>query len=296
MALPKQVIPKQVIPLQKIDGIIIHRCNNFPLPGARAQVKVDGTFFKKISRNPSEKEDLENEAMILKYLQNKPSAFFPILIEFDAPKNGPAILSIKSICGTDLQRLIHYYRNLQKPIPEELLLSIIGQLLLGVVHLHSKGIGHRDIKPGNIMITDYGHVKIVDFGNATQDLISTKDCGTPNYAAPELMQCLKYNPIMCDIWSLGVTFYELLVLNIPYNYKTLLHYCVTGRTDNEIDAEIDIIINRIPDLVPKYSDKCPTSVANIQELIRLMLRTKPSKRSTAKELLNIFEENYQIKL
>eukprot|EP00485_Elphidium_margaritaceum_P012415 CAMPEP_0202686792 /NCGR_PEP_ID=MMETSP1385-20130828/2562_1 /ASSEMBLY_ACC=CAM_ASM_000861 /TAXON_ID=933848 /ORGANISM="Elphidium margaritaceum" /LENGTH=625 /DNA_ID=CAMNT_0049341449 /DNA_START=34 /DNA_END=1911 /DNA_ORIENTATION=+ len=96
--------------------------------------------------------------------------------------------------------------------------SIVGHIMQNVVHalhaLHSKLYVHNDVKPGNILCNKYGDVKLSDFGCVSQLRHSHEylcvNNGTQRYQSPEkISQCTKFNP-KSDIWSLGVTCYELL--------------------------------------------------------------------------------------
>jgi serine/threonine protein kinase len=124
------------------------------------------------------------------------------------------------------------------PLPLEIALPIIKQLLTALNHAHQVGVIHRDIKPGNVMLTPQGLVKITDFGMAkihagislTQ---STSTGGTLFYMPPEQMQSLANVDQRSDIYSTGMTFYEMLAGRLPFekheNIYTLPKIIVEGR-------------------------------------------------------------------
>lgn len=99
------------------------------------------------------------------------------------------------------------------PIPQALLL--MRQILLGVGHAHKQQCLHRDIKPGNIMVTPDNEVKVLDFGIASlldRDRMTGTgiSLGTPVYMAPEQVEGTEGLDERVDIYSLGVTFWEML--------------------------------------------------------------------------------------
>jgi serine/threonine protein kinase len=108
-----------------------------------------------------------------------------------------------------------------KAIPYLSALPIMKQLLNAVGHAHRVGIIHRDIKPNNVMITRDGIVKITDFGLAkdqhhNNNTLAGSTGGTLYYMSPEQVKGLFYTDHRSDIYSLGLTFYEMLAGKIPF--------------------------------------------------------------------------------
>ena len=85
--------------------------------------------------------------------------------------------------------------------------------------IHSKGVIHHDVKPENILVSNEGVVKLTDFSLAVRmrkDYISSKRIsGSPSYLAPEIIRHKAYDERV-DIYSLGITAYELLTGQLPY--------------------------------------------------------------------------------
>lgn len=107
------------------------------------------------------------------------------------------------------------------PIPCTQALPIFTQLLDAMGHAHQVGIIHRDLKPGNAMITPAGVVKVMDFGLAKVQhgsilTLSTITAGTLHYMPPEQIHNLANVDQRSDIYSTGMTFYEMLAGRLPF--------------------------------------------------------------------------------
>jgi CRP-like cAMP-binding protein len=105
-------------------------------------------------------------------------------------------------------------------------------LVLGLAHIHEKGVVFRDLKPENIMLDEKGYLRIIDFGFAKRVPYTKVDangevkvyaktytlCGTPEYLSPELIFNLGHNHAS-DLWALGVIVYEMLMAVTPFAPK-----------------------------------------------------------------------------
>jgi len=121
--------------------------------------------------------------------------------------------------GVSLEQLIKRERYLSN----EAAALIFYEVCKGLQHAHEKGVIHRDMKPGNILISNQGEVKLVDFGIATSLEHSeeglTRDgmtLGTPSYIPPEQIDNAKTVDRRADIYSLGVVLYEMLTGKTPF--------------------------------------------------------------------------------
>ena len=123
--------------------------------------------------------------------------------------------------GPDLESVLE-----RGPLPAALAVDYIRQACVGLAEAHALGMVHRDIKPANLMLSSCGSaslVKVVDFGIATparddfDDSITATDIivGSLSYMSPEQMGGLQIDA-RSDIWSLGVTLYELVSGRLPF--------------------------------------------------------------------------------
>ncbi|XP_054851594.1 serine/threonine-protein kinase PLK1 [Eublepharis macularius] len=143
------------------------------------------------------------------------------------------------------------------------------QIVLGCQYLHGHRVIHRDLKLGNLFLSDDMEVKIGDFGLATRVEYEGERkktlCGTPNYIAPEVLG-KKGHSFEVDVWSIGCIMYTLLVGKPPFETSCLKEtYMRIKNNDYTIPSHINSV------------------AAN---LIQRMLRSDPATRPTIEELLN----------
>ncbi|MEQ9415492.1 MAG: serine/threonine-protein kinase, partial [Cyclobacteriaceae bacterium] len=101
------------------------------------------------------------------------------------------------------------------------------KIVKGMIHVHSRGIIHRDLKPSNILIDEFDTPIIADFGLALRRSVEKESkqilVGTPAYIAPEVILNNKdIADARCDIWALGVIFYELIFRERPFAAMSML--------------------------------------------------------------------------
>lgn len=168
---------------------------------------------------------------------------------------------VKGINLFDLMRI----RN--GPLPWQQAADCIRQAALGLQHAHDRGMVHRDIKPTNLLITEEGQVKILDFGLAllkhdsqsefSLAMIFGHQClGTDDYIAPEQTYDSHTVDGRADIYSLGCTFYHILTGAPPFLVAT---------TPKKIEAHRSMpfpnILRKLPDLPGELVDILSRMVA-----------------------------------
>lgn len=152
----------------------------------------------------------------------------------------------------------------QKLFSKEELLKYSKEVVQSVCACHSKNIAHCDIKPANFLVDKYGRLKIGDFGlSSVYDDQYTCDLfkGTIIYMAPEVFGSEDYNPIISDVWAVGVTLYLLATRKYPFfslDIEELKKKIASGKFDEtEVEDLLlrDVII-RCLDINPKYRITC----------------------------------------
>jgi serine/threonine protein kinase len=182
--------------------------------------------------------------------------------------SGSAYLVMEIVAGDSLARIIEKRIRLT----EIEVLSIVEQTAKALHAAHEDGLVHRDIKPGNLLITPSGKVKITDFGIArVADQVALtatgQVMGTVQYLAPEQATGKPATP-STDIYSLGIVAYEAL----------------TGRRPFTGESQMAIAMAQINDKPPALGDEIDKRV---QELVMSCLAKKPNQRpGTALDLSN----------
>ena len=177
-------------------------------------------------------------------------------------------------CATgDLSRCL--WNNKNNTYLERTIKSIGIQLLSGLRTLHKNGIIHCNLKPSNIVIDEYGNVKICDFkkclklSKMTSDLIQKNKCAmTPCYTAPELFRKEGKYSFKSDLWALGCILFELAVGQVPFFDNSI---------DNLISKIIKEEVNFDRKILTNYSD-------DFIDVIKKLLIKEPNERITWGEI------------
>jgi len=172
-----------------------------------------------LASNQEIRSRFKNEASVMAHLQHP-----GIVALFDYVENEDGLyLIMEYIEGQELTELL---KNLTAPLSIQRAKNIMSKVLVAFEYAHKNGIVHRDVKPSNILITAEDEVKVLDFGIAKLvgdsqfNLTKTgTQVGTVYYMSPEQVKAQDLDH-RSDIYSLGVTFYELLSGFCPYKSMT----------------------------------------------------------------------------
>jgi serine/threonine protein kinase len=96
---------------------------------------------------------------------------------------------------------------------------IFQQVISAIEYSHLHRMAHRDLKPENLLLDEDNNIKLIDFGlaNSMKDGASLSTaCGSPNYAAPEVISGTAYGGQDVDVWSCGVILYAMVYGNLPF--------------------------------------------------------------------------------
>lgn len=212
-------------------------------------------------RNPQIRERFRNEAATLATLQHP-----TIVTLYDYLEEEDGLYLIMEY--VEGRALDDYIRHVSGPIPEAKVIQIFSQVLDGFDYAHRKGIVHRDIKPANLILTPDGDTRILDFGiarivgnDANHRLTQAgSKMGTVLYMSPEQVKAEAVDK-RSDIYSLGVTLFELLTGRPPYNDANTTEYQVYQQIVNQplppARSFYPSVSDRMQALISKATAKLP---------------------------------------
>jgi hypothetical protein len=226
-----------------------------------------------LSGNPELEQRFRTEVKALGSL-NHPNlaALYTLLIE-----NGRPCMVMEFIEGETFAQMVQR----RGPIPSEEAVALFHQALSGIGYAHRMGIVHRDIKPGNIMLNRDGIVKVTDCGiakvlSARGVARSGAHLGTPLYMSPE--QFLNRGvDSRSDIYSLGVTLYEMLTGKVPFN----------------ADSDYQIMADHVNTPPPLLTSIFPYVPKGVEHAVLKALEKNPDARCQSAEEFGAALENPQ---
>uniref|UniRef100_UPI00358DF882 calcium/calmodulin-dependent protein kinase kinase-like n=1 Tax=Myxine glutinosa TaxID=7769 RepID=UPI00358DF882 len=215
------------------------------------------------------------EASIMKAL-NHPNIMKLIDIPTKDPHNDCVVLVMECVEAGSLASQIHFLRN----FTERMLWFPMKQMADAFEYMHSQNIVHRDIKLQNVLFSNEGIVKVIDFNMATPFVHRKNfydDWGTPAYMAPEITEHGYEGPPV-DVWALGVLFTKLFD-GLRFDGHNIIE---------KSHVKTDLNVGNSP---PTFARETLVS------LLAAMLREDPMERLTMTEIVNHtwFNENRPMK-
>ncbi len=197
---------------------------------------------------------------------------------YDAGKDGTVhYLVTEYVPGMDLRRLI----KAKGPLPQEQAASIIMQAAYGLEYAHQQGMVHRDVKPGNILVTPDGIAKVSDVGlaaftaNLVDDPRAGKIVGTADYLSPEQIRTpLAVGPVS-DVYSLGCTLYYTVCGKVPFPGGDTAHKLRRHLEETPFHPRrfAENISEEFVDIIAEMMDKDPNK--RIQTCAEVAARLEP---------------------
>eukprot|EP01063_Lacrimia_lanifica_P017583 TRINITY_DN24632_c0_g1_i1.p3 TRINITY_DN24632_c0_g1~~TRINITY_DN24632_c0_g1_i1.p3 ORF type:complete len:327 (+),score=68.51 TRINITY_DN24632_c0_g1_i1:36-1016(+) len=159
--------------------------------------------------------------------------------------------------GGDLTEVVPSGVGLEVSVAQE----AFWDMMQGVKHCHGHGVAHLDIKPANVLRGERGAMKLCDFGLAKKQDGELIRCGTPCFAAPEIIDGTARDGYAVDMWACGITLCFMLTGALPWKTSP----CPSGEVGRSLNELV------VPTSVPDTAS----------DLIRQLLCVDPAKRITA---------------
>ncbi|XP_026740353.1 serine/threonine-protein kinase Tao isoform X2 [Trichoplusia ni] len=237
---------------------------------ARCNLTKEIVAIKKMSyvgKQSEEKwQDILKEIKFLKQLEH------PNTIEYKGCyKREHTAWLVMEYCVGSASDIIEVHK---RPLREEEIAAICEGVVCGLSYLHSLGRIHRDIKAGNILLTENGTVKLADFGSASIKCPANSFVGTPYWMAPEVILAMDEGQYdgKVDVWSLGITCIELAERKPPYFNM------------NAMSALYHIAQNDSPTL--QYVLQAPEWTDTFRYFVEACLQKNPQDRPSSTKLLS----------
>jgi len=229
------------------------------------QSRASGKMYacKKLEKKRIKKRKGESMVLSEKLILQKINSLFVVNLAYAFETKDALCLVLTIMTGGDLK--FHIYNMGGDPgFSEGRSKFYAAEILLGLDHLHSNGIVYRDCKPENILLDDYGHVRISDLGLALEipegEVVRGR-VGTVGYMAPEIIDNEKYT-FSPDYFSLGCLVYEMIEGRAPFR----------ARKEKVKREEVD---RRVKEMEEPYSKKFSEEAKSI---CAALLRKSPRER------------------
>lgn len=202
---------------------------------------------------------IEREVVIMKLIEH------PNIIRlYDIWENrGELYLVLEYVRGGELFE----YVSANGALPEEEAVRLYRQIIAGLSYCHRFNICHRDLKPENILLDEHKNIKLADFGMAALQPVGkwlNTPCGSPHYAAPEIINQLRYRGDQADVWSTGIILFAMLNGCLPFD-------------GGNVSATLS--------LVKKGDYYLPPSLSiEASDLIQRILQKRPDRRISTQDI------------
>lgn len=226
------------------------------------QYESDIAFYQRFEREEKIGQKLEHPN-IVRVLRPEHKSRMYLVMEYAEGRSLRAIMSARK----------------RIPLPEAL--DIARQVCRALVYMHQHGIIHRDLKPENLLLTEDGHVKLLDFGIAMDEAARrltwaglSATIGTPDYMAPEQVRGRR-GDARTDVYALGTLLYEMITGDLPHRGANA-HAIMRAKMDEDPRPPHEIL----PDIDP-----------SVEEIILRAIERSPRERyASAAEMLADLED------
>ena len=229
---------------------------------------------------PKSQTNVTSITNFLREIRAQASLNHPNLVRLSyADREGDTyFLVTEFVPGSDMRRLVHYHGAMS----QEKAAVLISQTAAALEHAHGQGMIHRDVKPGNILITPEGHAKLTDLGLAffAEDQAEFSQSkpkhivGTADFLAPEIIVTPSEVLSVSDIYSLGCTLYYAVTGKVPFP---------GGDTADKLRRQLDEMPIAPQRLNADLDDE-------FVELIAAMMQKRPADRvATAAEVVTLLQ-------
>eukprot|EP01119_Soliformovum_irregulare_P016611 TRINITY_DN4840_c0_g1_i4.p1 TRINITY_DN4840_c0_g1~~TRINITY_DN4840_c0_g1_i4.p1 ORF type:complete len:573 (+),score=136.23 TRINITY_DN4840_c0_g1_i4:33-1721(+) len=258
--------PTEVLEIMNIVGYgsfgSVYRCRE------KESKQIYAVKFLQLNRKQNAMREIVNEINIL-----KSSIECPYIVEYSGCyMKDDVLMMVMEYCHFSVADLLDYNLATGKlKLSENQIAALCAGLIKGLAYLHDKDVTHRDIKPGNILLTDSG-VRLADFGISVQLRNETEKmkalAGSPYWCAPEVLTEDSYDKRV-DIWSSGIVGIEM----------------AEGRPPLWTIAPFEVIHHIPKNPPPQFSDPQKYSV-EFRDFVSKCLKKNPKDRLSPKEFLN----------
>ncbi len=244
-----------------------------------------------LAANPEDIEGFRREARILASISHPNIA---LIYYFDICDNVP-FFCMEYLPEGSVDSLLRQ----NKVLEPRTAISFVEQVALGLKKAQEKGVIHLDVKPSNLMVAEKNRIKIVDFGLASTHSESNSDLivGTPSYLAPEQINSGSIDH-RCDIYSLGITFFEMLYGFLPFSGANVKEIFAKKLTENlpAIQLLNATVPTKLYDLIVQMTARDPEKrIQNYDELLEKLEKVNDSFARRSFSIRRTREKHFRLR-